>query len=493
MSGDGTGTLVGALLLLPIMAIGAAIAVAGAVVSGAVAAGRAVYNYSKRRREQIDIDCSKMSTELAHSFETIKDSIRVQNELAEIAYEKMLSNLENAADEVSSYTSNLTQASSKHLVGKIRSKQYEIETIINDNEEDISRNYHNAVSKSVDTAKADIKKHYSDLMTDIQKLAANTAARQTLAENYAKQAIENATQALEVLKNNYPENENIPMLEIKLNKSVGNLNMGMGEVAFSTAHSLVLDVLDKFVDADNARRKHDAKVAEILTLLEHIRAVLSKERYITFEYDGNEYTEDLAEFSSGEYRVLEDICSELSGKMSDDASDRMTQVQLAEVYKEVEQLSMDVNNMFEFAVQNLANAYQREDVSDVIVDSMEQQGFVFEGHVNRANNRGESLHMKFTNLVGEEIIVKLSPEDDPELGSVKTNIEVNMFNLSNPDDEHRKTYIRKQITDAITSEEYLGVRAASMSCKGISSHRNSTDHSVRDFERIKKMRVRKEE
>lgn len=489
MSGDGTGALIGALLMLPVLAIGAVIAAAGAIAYGTYAAGRAVYNYAKRRREQINIECDEMSAELAKSFNVVRSSINAQNEQAEIAYKKMLTDLDKAADEVTSYTTNLTQASARALVGKIKSKQHEIETIINNNEKEISRNYHNAISASVESAKVDMKRHYSNLMSDIENIKESTTERKAIAEKYANIAIDDAKQALDVLKTNYAESENVAIFEIKLNKAISNLKLGMGEVAFSTAHTLVLDILNEFIDADMRRRNHDAKVAEILTLLEHIKAVIDKERYISFEYNGDKYTEDLAEFSSGEYHILERICAEISAKLSSDATDNMTEAQLIDVLDEVEQLSMDVNNMFEFAVQNLANAYQREDVGDVIVEAMEKQGFVFEGHVNRANNRGESLYMKFTNIVGEEVVVKLLPEDD--LDTVKTNIEVSMFNLSNPNDEQRKTDIRNQITDAITSDKYLGINSASMSCKGVTSCQNSTDNASRNFEEIKKMETRR--
>ena len=244
MSGDGTGALIGALLMLPVLAIGAVIAAAGAIAYGTYAAGRAVYNYAKRRREQINIECDEMSAELAKSFDVVRSSINTQNEQAEIAYKKMLADLDKAADEVSSYTSNLTQASARTLVGKIKSKQLEIETIINNNEKEISKNYHNAISASVESAKTDMKKHYSNLMADIENIKASTVERKTLAEKYANIAIEDAKQALDVLKTNYAESENVAMFEIKLNKAISNLKLGMGEVAFSTAHTLVLDILN---------------------------------------------------------------------------------------------------------------------------------------------------------------------------------------------------------------------------------------------------------
>ncbi len=486
MSGDGLGWVVGAALVIPVVAAAAVVAAAGAVIAGAAAGVNALYNHHKRKQEEINLACDSLNAELNQSYANIQRTIDQHNAESEAAYQRARAEIERATKQIKTDMNRVTAENAAEITHRINNAQINIKSIISRNETKLKTEYAAAVNAEVGKAHEALYNSYSSGMSKIKLMQENTQARAMAAKKLAQDSIADARAALAVFKRNFPQKD-AGVIEMQISAAQTQFANGLYETAAQAAIDTVLNILTQTNEALIEKNSKDATAGFVLSEIARLRERLDGERYLTFTYGDKQYMEDIKEFSSGFYTRACEKLDSIYERVRDGKIDSMSAAEVDGLLREIDlDFIPFMETMFEFSINNIANAYHREDVGDVVIQALEDQNFRLEEVVNVGENRGEAILIKVKNdITGEEIVVSLNPEDDPETGKVNTGIEISMFDFADPTDEKRKAAMREYICGEIQAK--LG-HASQIGCDATTVRENS--HKERDFNAVRERKPR---
>lgn len=485
MSGDAFGVIFG-LTAGAVYATGwLAFNAAKLLVEGTAAAVNAVIKYQQKRNAALDYTCDGVNKAITDLYADMqKQHIELLN-----GYNELKTNLESESAQIAGVIKADKKAAVADIINNLNGAADDMRAKITNAEKTINEDYMVAVTKTINSTRAEIDKDYNTALNSIKAVQAGLELRKTKAKEAAEFEIYSAKGALDVLKRNYHDAAT-GVIKNALTSADNQYAMGNYEAAFASAHNCVVAILDETLKADKRRREHEMKVSNIIVLLEQALNAMKQRRYVRCEdIDRNTYQEDLADFSSGMYNAVMKKISDKYDLIIKDELDKMSTAEL-DVMDFIlrTELIPEIDYVFEYSQKNLVNTYQREALSGTIVSAMEDQDYTLIDDANRADNRGEDMHLVFENkITGEKVLVKLCPEDD-EKGDIHTKLEIKMIEIDDPGDEIRKKEIRDHIDVCVKKELNIALHTQ---CDVSTKNKASSDVIGADLDEVKKRKTRK--
>ena len=480
MSGDGFGTI----LLLAAGLVGGALYLAGslavALTKGVIKAASSAHQYYVRRQREVDLQAGAVSEDLNAAMSSIQRSMNAQLKSSEEAHKQLMSELDQRGEQLKLNIRQSGNDNLQQLRHSIETARINMKSAVRDGEKRITQQYSQSVETAINESSMRLKSSYDAMLRSISALSAQESERKRKAMELAELNIKDAEAAIAVLERNFPGAQ--ANVLIALNKAKSAYNTGNYEAAAQAASDTVLRAMDSLKAELKHRNEADMLRGELIGRAEELKEKMTSLRYMEFDYKGERYNEDLAEFSSGMYAKAQRYLADFSNRLGSGRLEKCSDAELAALKLEADtELEPYIDNMFEYAAENLVNSYQRNEIAEVVEETLNKQGYEYDEMANAANNRGEELAIRFKNVNNEEIVVRLVPTDNEDMGSVGTDINVSMYGLADPTDEKRKAAVYAAINEAIKRE----LRGSStLSCDKKTVNMNSQNTEGRDFKRL---------
>ena len=285
------------------------------------------------------------------------------------------------------------------------------------------------------------------------------------------------------------------MLDRELSDARRQYELGNYEAAIAAAKDTSLSIVEETYSTDCKRREWENAYSTALALSEELTAFLEAQEAITDE------TKKQIEEKTGKPLEAEIVGLKISD-YTDKRPDGMTQFDyLMKNAKEINALleseqALDLGThqlkgyidlisgkLYPSAaetvykgIQNMSNAFSRQNISEEIIDFFEEHNFTFKGYSYDNGEHCGALHVGLENEgSGEEIVVTLAPE--LVNGEVQTKVEIDQI-MGDEANEERKAFYRKSIENVVC-ENTPGAQI-SLECDKAYKNRLSDKKDLRD-------------
>ena len=146
-----------------------------------------------------------------------------------------------------------------------------------------------------------------------------------------------------------------------------------------------------------------------------------------------------------------------------------------ELIKNSTEFQADAETLTQKAKEAIILSQLRSDMASDIVDSLDDAGFELEDSCFEGEDERASVHLKMTNISGDEIVTIITPINNRE-----NKLDIHFFD-KNSDENFKQTRLQSMMQRLSES----GVECQAPKCAEGTEHNSSSNESVRDFEKVK--------
>lgn len=192
--------------------------------------------------------------------------------------------------------------------------------------------------------------------------------------------------------------------------------------------------------------------------------------------DGSEeLSVDIDHWCGGQLTALKELA--LSQQNLLKYSEQMGIEDFKKLIEESIELQADVEALTQKAKEAIILSQLRSDMASDIVDSLADAGFNLEDSCFEGEDERASVHLKMTNIAGDEIVTIITPMNNRE-----NKLDIHFFD-KNSDESFKQTRLQSMMQRLSES----GVECQTPQCAEGTQHYDSGNESVRDFEKVKSL------
>jgi hypothetical protein len=192
--------------------------------------------------------------------------------------------------------------------------------------------------------------------------------------------------------------------------------------------------------------------------------------------DGSEELEvDIDYWCDGQLTQLKELALSQENLLTH--SEVMDIDEFKKLIKESSRFQHDAEALTQKAKEAIILSQLRSDMASDIVDSLDDAGFELEDSCFKGDDKRSSVHLKMTNISGDEIVTIITPVNNRE-----NKLDIHFFD-KNSDENFKQTRLQSMMQRLNES----GVECQTPQCAEGTEHNGSGNESVRDFEKVKSL------
>ena len=204
----------------------------------------------------------------------------------------------------------------------------------------------------------------------------------------------------------------------RLATSRNNLNNDQAQAALATAQETMYAYFEWKETVINAERIYEALYSKIDLGFSELLKEVRENRNVEVT-SGAEYQE-VNFWTKGAFGELETKVQAAIKKL-ESGKEEMNQEQLEKVLEELESLSGQKDNLIEEALKRITSSQLRAEMGDLIIDSLNKQGFEFINRGYEGQDQRKTYMIKFRNTAGVEIVAVISPDEAANENTISIN------------------------------------------------------------------------
>lgn len=192
--------------------------------------------------------------------------------------------------------------------------------------------------------------------------------------------------------------------------------------------------------------------------------------------DGSEELEvDIDFWCNGQLSSLKELAISQQNLLTH--SEAMDVKNFKELIDESSKLQTDAESLTQKAKEAIILSQLRSDMASDIVDSLDRSGFTLEDSCFEGEDERASIHLKMTNISGDEVVTIITPVDNRE-----NRLDIHFFDKDS-DESFKQTRLKNMMQRLSES----GVECQTPQCTTGTEHNSTGDERVRDFEKVKSL------
>lgn len=468
MSGDSGGIILG-LVAAPVILAGAAV---GGVAYGAVKAGgflvRSAADYARRKRAEKAIVVNNCSAELDGMYQNMNLIMQQQAKTYQDLTLQTQQKLDAAANDLNRMAESAAVPDLTALNQQISTSYEAVNQVIAGHcdtvrEEVIAagRSSLNACARTME----DAGRAKAELMDWKQQGEAARAQQKAMAHSSLRDA-EASIRMMQQLAADAGDpglQAQFDSLHSACQTARQNYDDGLYEAAFSGSRTVIRQVAMTVAAHQADRMELDYAAMNLQARLEGLIGEMERRRYVEYTADvtpGEEYEEDLDEFSQGQYSAMQALLEAKRSEYANPVSVYEVQKMTAEFETVLQPRAV---RTMEVAQQVMLGYHEKLKVLDVVSEFMKGQNYTMDWAAPVGDDMSQKLVVHFANRVtGSAISVTL--DNRAESGDIaKMALEVLTFYEGGSHvSEDQKKHLRTQLNQALREAGVMG----SVECQG---------------------------
>ncbi len=369
-----------------------------------------------RRREQDEYEQERQTRNNAHRelLENLNSGLH-QMEEAYLEQQEQLQALQLQEVALQGEINNLRERTEEEL----KKQRDEYTRLVTQNREQINQ-VKNQVAHILQREAAN-QQSAQHLIEDLEKLIGHTEANLPH-EKFAPGQLEKVRRQVEAAKAHI---ENAP------------------QTAIATGQQAYFDLVDLREEVLEKEAEFNLWLDNTLEAMRALFESIAQNRNITLKVDEDEVAEKEVDFwTRGAYQALEAQVEALKKELEDNRK-TISLERIKEILAEVETLQKQQRDLLRESVERVISSQARAEIGDVIVETLEKEGFTLEeGGYEQADERNTYL-IKVINRAGTEVVAAIVPDDATNTNTVSVN-----------------TFDKNVLSDQVTAERFEGIRQA---------------------------------
>ena len=216
----------------------------------------------------------------------------------------------------------------------------------------------------------------------------------------------------------------------------------------------------------------------------HVVRVIANRKYqieLGQESKKNNVELDVDFWSNGEFSEYEREIKKLENKLVKDKN-TLSIKQVKEILDQIVVLKPKMDQIVDTASRNILSSQLRVNIAELVVESLESQGFVLDDSTYEGNDERSNYVVKVKNIAGSEVVTIISPVEE-EFG--KNSVSINSFDETFVDE----STLRQRANDIVTILNEAGLQV------GAPEHVGNANTEYRDIKTVRnrKMDIKKRE
>lgn len=494
MSGEGTGVVIGGIVLIAAMPVVLAAGAVAAAGFGAVKIGQIVVKSVKKHHEKKLLEINNCSTELSELYARLNAVISTQDRLSDEYFEHLqgqMEQLQSTAQQAIANSGSASVAFAEQTLSTMRTqvtqslgsqREAELVRIRQQTQDEMSR-----IIKDINTA----QQRRVAAADWSQKTRAAQAQQQALARDLLRdaQASLHLLQSMAAAGGDPAFAAKVNALSSSLQTAQRSLDAGLTQAAATGAQQVITRSATLVLEYEQERSERDSARTAVIARLEGLKSELEAAQWMEFDDECFGHIEEhLDDFTQGACsRAIEYIDGQLRA-ISGKEGMRLTANELDAKLDEVEnELVPQVDAVVRTGHTMLQKYYERLHVLKILEDHMAQQGYYCDWKQMAGGDATQKAVAHFTEpTTGNSIAIALDDDDPSFVDLNKTAMQV-MFYFANGNTitELQKKEIRAGMVDAIRDYGMGG----SLACSG-SVGTESHDQTMRSQSTVEQLPVR---
>lgn len=478
-----------------------------------LAAERRAAQQSRNYEDQRDAQIRRMAEQArleAQRNGAVNESVRtVRNEmtaniseqarLSEQTSQQMYRELETSRRRSAELAANAAPAQFTEYMNELRVSSKELTAKIQAMNDGFVKNYHTKIGESMENISRTVNSRFDAQMNELRQFGNDIKAKNEKAAQIAAEYIAEADELLTSLERDYDADrfsaQQLAVLRRELSDAARQYELGNYEAAIAAAKDTAISAIEETYSADCKRKEWENSYDTALTLSAELNEFLEAQEIITEdvkrqieEKDGKPLEAEIVGLKISDYTdkrpdgmtqfcYLKKKAQEINALLeSDKAYDLDTRELKSYIDIISGKLYPSAAETVYKGIQNMSNAFSRQNISEEIIDFFEEHNFTFKGYSYDNGAHCDALHIGLENEdSGEEIIVTLAPE--LVNGEVQTKVEIDQI-MGDEANEERKAFYRKSIEEVVC-ENTPGAQI-SLECDKSYKNRLSDKTGLRD-------------
>jgi len=355
--------------------------------------------------------------------------------------------------------------------------QYQLDRQENQLRSDFN-NQMNQIKKKNKRQEANIKRLDNKIDTLIESIEAKEANKKNQALAWLSEA-EDALSAIDSFRHEKFCPNEYAKLQKKYELSQLNIENEVYESSISGSQSLWQDACELKGKLEQLENEWNLYFEQAVESNAKLIATCDAQTTLKLAFEVDDGSEELAVdidyWCDGELTNLKEIALNQRNLLKH--SEQMVVEDFKNLIKESTQLQRNAEALTKKAKEAIISSQLRSDIASDIVDSLDDAGFNLEDSCFEGDDERASVHLKMTNIAGDEIVTIITPMNNKE-----NKLDIHFFD-KNSDETFKQTRLQSMMQRLQKS----GVDCQAPKCAEGTENHDSGDESVRDFEKVKSL------
>lgn len=466
MSGESGGVIVGGILLIGAIPVVLAGAAAYGTLRLGIAATKAGFSAYQHHRERQRLEDAAISRELDGMYGKLQRAIDNQAMLSETYRKELAQEVQQAADRLEKLTQQGSAAvdtwqarldvACEEMVAKVRQSNQ-------NHRERVATQTRAEMMKII----AETESAREALVRSVEwesRKAEHIAMQKSIATNLLHEA-QGSIRLLESLDMGIANSfaERVDVLKSNIATAQQHYDNGLWELCTATCQDVVFRSARLTLEQSQTQLEADEMRADVMARLEGLAAQLEACRVVQFldEYLDQDATEDLNDFTQGEYVRQQQVVQDMLAQVR---TDTITVEQLQALHSKIDNaVEGNVNTVIKTGHQRLLAYYKKMRTMEELAIHMAGQNYTMDWACTPNDDPTQPLSVRFTNNVsGNSVVVTLQDDMTTEdLSRMKMDLDV-FFANGRIMTESEKQALRQHMTQALSA---AGMQS-NLSCQG---------------------------
>ena len=365
---------------------------------------------------------------------------------------------------------------------------YEVENIesrvqyqLDRQEHSLRSDFNNQMSQIKQKSKkqeANIKRLDNKIDNLIESIEAKEANKKSQALAWLSEA-EDALSAIDSFRHEKFCPNEYAKLQQKYELSQLNIENEVYESSISGSQALWQDACELKVKLEQLENEWNIYFEQAVESNTKLIATCDAQTTLKLAFEAEDGSEELAvdidHWCNGQLSSLKKIATSQQNLLTH--SEQMGVEDFKKLIKESTEFQADAEALTQKAKEAIILSQLRSDMANDIVDSLDEAGFNLEDSCFEGDDERAAVHLKMTNIAGDEIVTIITPVNNRE-----NKLDIHFFD-KNSDENFKQTRLQSMMKRLSES----GVECQTPQCAEGTEHHDSGNESVRDFEKVKSL------
>ena len=215
------------------------------------------------------------------------------------------------------------------------------------------------------------------------------------------------------------------------------------QTAIATGQQAYFDLVDLREEVLEKEAEFNLWLDNTLEAMRALFESIAQNRRVVLKVDEDELAEKEVDFWTwGAYKVLEGQVEALKKELEENRRE-ISLERVKEIFEEIDSLQKQQRALLKEAVERVVLSQARAEIGDVIVETLEGEGFTLEESGYEQTDERNAYLIKVLNRTGTEIVAPIVPDDETNTNTVSVN-----------------TFDKNVLSDDVTAERFEGIRQA---------------------------------